>query len=78
LSNLQKQEMAEGYILKFLVEHAALNDAMSRKDVAALGKLALGSATRFQREMGVNLLALEPGPGGLQPKAQPPASPAAD
>jgi hypothetical protein len=51
---------------------------MSRKDVAALGKLALGSATRFQREMGVNLLALEPGPGGLQPKAQPPASPAAD
>lgn len=78
LTNLQKQEMAEGYILKFLVEHAALNDAMARKDVAALGKLALGSATRFRQEMGVDLLALEPGPGGFEPKARPVAKPEAD
>lgn len=76
LTNLQKQEMAEGYILKFLVEHAALNDAMARKDVAALGKLALGAATRFRQEMGVDLLSLEPGPGGFVPKARPEAKPA--
>lgn len=71
LSNLQKQEMAEGYILKFLVEHAALNDAMARKDVTALGRLALASATRFRQEMGVDLIALEPGSEGFAPKARP-------
>lgn len=71
LSDLQKQEMAETYILKFLVEHAALNDAMVRKDVAALGRLALAAANRFRQEMGVDLLALEPGPQGFAPKAAP-------
>ena len=77
LSNLQKQEMAEGYILRFLVEHAALNDAAARKDITALGKLALASVTRFRQEMGVDLLALQPGSEGFEPKA-PPASPAGD
>ncbi|WP_156385808.1 DUF6683 family protein [Devosia sp. Root685] len=77
LNNLQKQEMAEGYILRFLVEHAALNDAVRRKDVTALGRLALASATRFRQEMGVDLLALEPGPEGFAPKAQK-VSPAGD
>jgi len=76
LSNLQKQEMAEGYILKFLVEHAALNDAMARKDVTALGRLALASVTRFRQEMGVDLIALEPGSEGFAPKARP--NPAGD
>lgn len=71
LNNLQKQEMAEGYILRFLVEHAALNDAVARKDVTALGRLAQASATRFRQEMGVDLLALEPGPKGFVPKALP-------
>lgn len=71
LNNLQRQEMAESYILKFLVEHAALNDAIKRKDVTALGRLALASATRFKQEMGVNLLALEPGPEGFTPKTAP-------
>lgn len=75
LTNLQRQEMAEGYILKFLVEHAALNDAMARKDVAALSKLALGAVTRFRQEMGVDLLALEPGPDGFAPKPRPEAKP---
>lgn len=75
LNNLQKQEMAEGYILRFLVEHAALNDAVQRKDVTALGRLALASVTRFRQEMGVDLLTLEPGPEGFVAKA-PPAAPA--
>ena len=77
LNALQKQEMAEGYILRFLVEHAALNDAVVRKDITALGKLALASVTRFRQEMGVDLLALEPGPEGFAPKARP-VSPAGD
>lgn len=77
LNNLQKQEMAEGYILRFLVEHAALNDAATRKDITALGKLALASVTRFRQEMGVDLLALQPGSEGFEPKA-PPTSPAGD
>lgn len=77
LNNLQKQEMAEGYILRFLVEHAALNDAVARRDVATLGRLALASVTRFRQEMGVDLIALEPGPEGFVPKPQP-ASPAGD
>lgn len=75
LSSLQRQEMAEGYILKFLVEHAALNNAVKRKDVAALGELALSAATRFRREMGVDLLSLEPGPEGFTPKPRPAANP---
>ncbi|MCR6634028.1 DUF6683 family protein [Devosia sp.] len=77
LNALQKQEMAESYILRFLVEHAALNDAVVRKDITALGKLALASVTRFRQEMGVDLLALEPGPEGFAPKARP-VSPAGD
>lgn len=77
LDNLQRQEMAEGYILKFLVEHAALNQAMASKDVAALGRLALASATRFRQEMGVDLLTLEPGSEGFMPRARP-VTPAAD
>jgi len=66
-NDLQKQDMAEGYILKFLVEHAALNDAMVRKDVGALGQLALAAATRFRQQMGVDLLSLVPGAEGLVP-----------
>lgn len=77
LNSLQKQEMAEGYILRFLVEHAALNDAVKRKDITTLGTLALASVTRFRQEMGVDLLALEPGPDGFAPKGQP-ASAAGD
>ncbi|SFV35765.1 hypothetical protein SAMN05216456_2228 [Devosia crocina] len=67
--DLQKQDMAEGYILKFLVEHTALQDALAKNDIRALSRLALASATRFRQQMGVNLLALEPGPEGLVPKA---------
>ena len=77
LNNLQKQEMAEGYILRFLVEHAALNDAATRKDVTALGRLALASVTRFRQEMGVDLLALQLGAEGFAPKARP-VSPVGD
>lgn len=65
----QRQQLAEGYILDFLVLHAALNDAVERKDVATLKKLAAASVLRFRQQMKVDLLSLAPGPEGFQPKA---------
>jgi len=70
MGDQQKQELAEGYILNFLLEHAALNDAVARKDEAALSRLATAAVTRFRRQMGVDLLSLVPGPEGLVPKAR--------
>ena len=68
LSDLQKQELAEGYILNFLLQHAALNEAVRRRDSQALYKLAVASLGRFRQDMGVNLLALAPGPDGFAPR----------
>jgi hypothetical protein len=62
----QRQELAEGYILDFLVQHAALNEAVERKDVRSLNQLANAAVRRFRQDMGVNLLALVPGPNGFQ------------
>lgn len=69
MADQQRQELAEGYILDFLVQHAALNDAVERKDIAALNKLAAASVLRFRQQMKVDLLSLAPGPEGFQPKA---------
>ncbi|MBF0678409.1 MAG: hypothetical protein IR164_05645 [Devosia sp.] len=68
LNDQARQQMAEGYMLNFLIEHAALNDAVARKDVDTLRTLAAASAARFQQQMGVDLLALAPGPNGFEPK----------
>lgn len=66
MSDQQKQELAEGYVLNFLMEHAALNQAVAARDVDALSRLAAASVARFQRSMGVNLLALVPSENGFQ------------
>jgi hypothetical protein len=68
LSDQQRQELAEGYILDFLVQHAALNDAVERKDIATLNNLAGAALQRFREQMGVNLRALVPGPNGFEPR----------
>ncbi|QQR37912.1 DUF6683 family protein [Devosia rhizoryzae] len=68
LTDQQRQEMAEGYILQFLVQHAALNAAVERKDIAALNQLSAAAVLTFREEMGVDLLGLVPGPEGFQPK----------
>lgn len=68
LNNDQKQEMAEGYILNFLLEHGLLNDAVERRDVQALSRLQQASVARFRQQLGIDLLALEPGPEGLVPR----------
>lgn len=70
LSDQARQQMAEGYMLNFLIEHAALNDAVARKDIQTLRTLAAASAVRFQQQMGVDLLALTPGPTGFEPKGR--------
>ncbi|MBB4051011.1 hypothetical protein GGR20_000629 [Devosia subaequoris] len=70
LSDQQRQEMAEGYILNFLVEHAALNNALAQQDIEALYTLAMASVSRFHDQMKVNLLDLVPGPNGFQGRPQ--------
>lgn len=71
LTNRQRQEMAETYYLNFLVEHALLNDAVARRDLDTLRGLAEASVVRFRQQMGVNLLALVPGPAGFSPRPAP-------
>ncbi|MHA6298072.1 DUF6683 family protein [Devosia sp. CAU 1758] len=65
MGDQQRQELAEGYILNFLVEHAALNTAVEKRDVETLNRLAAAAVARFRRDMKVNLLALVPGPDGF-------------
>lgn len=68
MSEQQRQELAEGYILNFLVEHAALNTAVEQRDVETLNRLAAAAVARFQKDMKVNLLELVPGPDGFGPR----------
>lgn len=70
MGDLQRQQLAEGYILNFLLEHAALNQAVNTRDVDALNKLAAAAVARFQTNMGVNLLAVVPSAEGFRPRAR--------
>jgi hypothetical protein len=74
MGDQQRQELAEGYILDFLVEHAALNAAVARRDVDTLNRLAAAAILRFRQKMNVDLLSLVPGPDGFmgRPAAQDP------
>ena len=78
LSDQQRQELAEGYILDFLVEHAALNAAVERRDIATLQRLAASAVTRFRQKMNVDLLSVEPGPQGFSGRAPAPAPTASE
>lgn len=68
MSDQQRQEAAEGYILDFLVEHAALNTAVEQRDVDTLNRLAAASVMRFRQKMKVDLLSVVPGPDGFMPR----------
>lgn len=76
LNDQERQTMAEGYILNFLVQHAAVNEAVARKDVEALTSLATSAVRRFRQTMNVDLLALVPGPDGFGPRPASEATPA--
>jgi hypothetical protein len=65
MGDQQRQELAEGYILDFLVEHAALNAAVETRDIDMLNRLAAAAVMRFRQKMNVDLLAVAPGPDGF-------------
>ena len=70
LTDQRRQRLAENYMLNFLIEHAALNQAVAARDLDLLNKLAAAAVTRFQRNMGVNLLALVPSAEGFAPRSR--------
>ncbi len=72
MGDQQRQVLAEGYILDFLIEHAALNAAVQQRDVDTLNRLAAAAVLRFRQKMNVDLLSLVPGPDGFmsRPAAQ--------
>ena len=69
MGDQQRQELAEGYILDFLVEHAALNAAVEQRNTELLTRIGTAAALRFRQKMNVDLLALIPGPEGFEAKA---------
>ncbi|SMQ61329.1 hypothetical protein SAMN06295905_0506 [Devosia lucknowensis] len=72
MGDMQRQQLAEGYVLDFLVEHAALNTAVENRDVAMLNRLAAAAVLRFRQRMNVDLLQVVPGPNGFGIPADPP------
>lgn len=66
IGDQKRQETAEEYILNFLIEHAALNDALAREDTGALTLLATEAVSRFRRKLNIDLLSLVPGPNGFE------------
>ncbi len=70
LSDQQRQEMAEGYVFNFLIEHAALNTALEQRDTETLNALAVAAVARFRNQMKVDLLSLVPGPRGFEARVE--------
>lgn len=67
LSEAQRQEMSEIWILNFLMQHAAYDDAMRRGDSATQRRLGDAAAARFRSEMGVELRQLRLTDAGFAP-----------
>ncbi|KRC78302.1 DUF6683 family protein [Sphingomonas sp. Root241] len=67
LSEAQRQEMAETFMLNFLVQHAAYSDAMKRRDQATMRRLGDAAVARFRGEMGLDLRRLQLGGAGFIP-----------
>lgn len=67
LTDAQRQEMAEIWMLNFLLHAAAYSQAMSSKDAAMLDRLGDAATTRFRNEMGVDLRRLEVTSTGFVP-----------
>jgi len=62
LSEAQRQEMAELVVLNFLTQQAAYSGAVKTRDSDLKRRLGTAAATRFRREMGIDLreIALTP------------------
>lgn len=70
MNDQRRQQMAENYVFDFLLEHALLNQAIATRDLDTLNRLAAAAVARFERNMGVNLLAIVPSAEGFRPRAQ--------
>lgn len=67
LSEVQRQEMAETFMLNFLIQHAAYSDAHKRGDQATMRRLGDAAVARFRSEMGLDLRRLQLGGTGFIP-----------
>lgn len=67
LTDAQRQEMAEIWMLNFLLHAAAYSQAMASKDTAMLARLGDAATARFRNEMGVDLRRLRVIPTGFVP-----------
>jgi hypothetical protein len=65
----QRQEMAETFMLNFLIQHAAYTDALKRGDRATIRRLGDAAVARFRSEMRLDLRQLELGNTGFTPRA---------
>ena len=55
LSNSERQQLAEKFMLHFLLQQAAYVDAIKRGDKMMIRRLSDAAVTRFQNEMNLNL-----------------------
>lgn len=65
----QRQEMAETFMLNFLIQHAAYTDALKRGDRATMRRLGDAAVARFRSETRLDLRQLELGNTGFTPRA---------
>ena len=70
MGDQQRQELAEGYILDFLVEHASLNAAVADGNTELLTRIGTAAALQFRQKFGVDLLSVKPGPDGFVASSQ--------
>lgn len=70
MGDQQRQELAEGYILDFLVEHATLNAAVADGNTELLTRIGTAAALQFRQKFGVDLLSVKPGPDGFVASSQ--------
>ena len=67
LGDAQKQELAEIWMMNFLLQGNAYFDAVKRGDKAMAKKLGEAATVRFRNEMGVELQRLRLTPAGFTP-----------
>lgn len=68
LTNAQKQEVAETWMVNFVVQQGVYGDAMKRGDTQLLQKLADAAVARFQNEMHIDLRSVRLTDSGFVPK----------
>lgn len=67
LGDARRQEISEIWILNFLIQHAAFDDAIRRGDRATMRRLGDAAVVRFRSEMGIDLRRLQLTDAGFVP-----------